>query len=443
MKNILFFPSHHPIQYEEIAKKVCNLVPDVSVKFFLLNKPDSSFSFEYITYEELVNNIDHSEAISLNQNQNLNELLHADRIHKNNINKRDVLKRYLISLKTYLIKYEIRSVFGYALSDSITYGCYNLCKELGIKYYFLSACRIKNFYHLSSKIDGRGEFSQISNFTNDQILELVSEMTEKKIVPLYASDPTMIINKNLRNILDSAMQLIGSRIKLQNEYLDFYPPFLQAFKRFINRRFSNIELTNSVKNFSDFKYKKFIFYPLHLHPETATLIWGRWFNNQYEILKLFSRILPDDVYLLVKEHKVAVGRHKKGFYQKISRLPNTHIVDTDTNSHDLISHSQAVLSISGTAGFEAYCHSKPVILMGDVDYGCLPGITKATDFSQLRDLLTRVLSLNGKSEIDQYSLINFLKLKLDGSVPLENYTATSVNPKLIDAMSKLYIDKLK
>ena len=81
--------------------------------------------------------------------------------------------------------------------------------------------------------------------------------------------------------------------------------------------------------------------------------------------------------------------------------------------------------------------------MCDVDYGCLPGITKATDFSQLRDLLTRVLSLNGKSEIDQYSLINFLKLKLDGSVPLENYTATSVNPKLIDAMSKLYIDKLK
>ena len=74
--------------------------------------------------------------------------------------------------------------------------------------------------------------------------------------------------------------------------------------------------------------------------------------------------MPDDA-LLVKEHKVAV-RHKKGYYQKISRLPNTHIVDTDTNSHDLISHSSR-LSISGTAGFEAYCHSKPVILMGDVD----------------------------------------------------------------------------
>ena len=40
----------------------------------------------------------------------------------------------------------------------------------------------------------------------------------------------------------------------------------------------------------------------------------------------------------------------------------------NTNSFDIIEESSAVATISGTAGFEAICQNKKVLLFGDVDY---------------------------------------------------------------------------
>ena len=81
---------------------------------------------------------------------------------------------------------------------------------------------------------------------------------------------------------------------------------------------------------------------------------------------MIARSLPSNVFLLVKEHKVAIGRHSKGFYEEIAGIPNTFLVDMDTNPHEIIDQSQFVATISGTAGLEALCHGKKVLLFGDV-----------------------------------------------------------------------------
>lgn len=444
--NILFFPSHEPTQYKAIADIVKQSSPHSSLQFFLLDEPNSEIEYSYVTYENLVDscNLDIHEidAMDIQFGCNLNNLVIMDRLHKRNSNVRVALGKYLYALRDYLIQNSITHVFGYALSDSITYGCFHLCKELGIKYYFINVTRLSTFYHLSSHQDGRGEASSIQSFSNSQISDLVLEMTGKKITPKYASDPNMIPGKSISRVISSALKLIRTKTKTTNKYLDHEQPFTKALKRFINRKFSLRELSRHEIDYKDFQGKRFIFYPLHLHPETSTLIWGRWINNQYEILRALSRVLPNNVSLLVKEHKVAAGRHSRNYYKKIAQLPNTFLINHNQSAHDLILDSDAVATISGTAGFEAICHQKPLLMFGDVDYKCLPNVIHCYDLSKIRDNVNSAINLKTKNIFEDDTFFNFLRLKLNGSLSMEGYTATSTEAKLIHDMATLYLEKL-
>jgi len=446
INNILFFPSHEPTQYKEIADVVKRKSPDSSIQFFLLDKPKKNFAYDYVTYEKLVDlcdlNIDEIEKLNTSFGCNLNDLVLMDRVHKRDIDVRVAIAKYLFALREHLTQHSITHVFGYALSDSITYGCYHLCQELGIKYYFINVARLSTFYHLSSHKDGRGEASSIQSFSNSQISDLILNMTTKKITPKYASDPNMTPGKSISKVISSTLNLILTRAQVRNKYLDHEQPFKRALKRFINRKFSFRELLKYEMNYEAFQGKKFIFYPLHLHPETSTLIWGRWINNQYEILRALSRVLPNDVSLLVKEHKVAAGRHSLNYYKKISQLPNTFLINHNQSAHDLILDSVAVATISGTAGFEAICHQKSLLMFGDVDYKCLPNVIHCYDFSKIRENVNSAINLKTKNIFEDENLYNFLRLKLNGSLSMEGYTATSTGKELINDMATLYLEKL-
>ncbi|MDA8709376.1 hypothetical protein N9M61_02570 [Gammaproteobacteria bacterium] len=447
MKNsILFFPSHAPTQYEALAKNLQQKQPDIAIKFFLLDKPYSDFSFDYVTYEELIDSCDElSSPSELNEdlyNCNLNDLFLMDRVHKKGAPKRELLSKYLFSFKQYLVENSITHVFGYALSDSITYGCYHVCQNLGIKYYYVNVTRLSTLYHLSSSLTGEGETSSLASFSNDEIFELVDTMVNKKITPDYASDPNMVIKKSYIKVLQSAFNLLKTRLNVKNKYLDFYPSVLLAIKRFLNRRLSYKELMRKTHDYDAFKDKKYFFYPLHLHPETATLVWGRWLNNQYEILKLIARVLPNEYILIVKEHKVAAGRHRRGFYDKIADLPKTILVDHETNAHDIISSAKAVVTISGTAGFEALCHNKPVLLFGDVDYKCMQNAIQCTDLSKIRFYVNKAINMETIDIHNDKKFIDYIRLKLNGSVSLDGYSVESTDKKLIEDLTSLYLEKL-
>jgi len=444
--NILFFPSHAPNQYEALAKALKQKRNDITIKFFLLDKPYIDFAFDYTTYEELIDSCTETlPESSLNNalyNCSLNDLFLMDRIHKRGVPKRELLSKYLFSFRQYLIDNSITHVFGYALSDSITYGCYHVCQSLGIKYYYINVTRLSTLYHLSSSRSGEGEPSSLQSFSDDHIFELVDTMVDKKITPKYASDPNMVIKKSFFKVFQSAINLIYTRLKVKNKYLDFYPSVSLAIKRFINRRFSHHELIKNTYDFKKFKDKKYLFYPLHLHPETSTLVWGRWINNQYEILKLIARALPDEYVLLVKEHKVAAGRHRRGFYESISNLPNTFFIHHETNAHEIILAAKAVVTIAGTAGFEALCHNKPVLLFGDVDYKCMQNVIQCNDLSRMKEYVKNAISLKPEDIHNDKKFLDFIRLKLNGSVSLEGYSAASVDKNLIDDLVNLYIEKL-
>jgi hypothetical protein len=114
---------------------------------------------------------------------------------------------------------------------------------------------------------------------------------------------------------------------------------------------------------------KYFFFPLHYEPEMAIITKGRGWTNQVRLIRLISDALPTDRWLYVKEHpSMLTGYRPLRFYRVIMSLPRVKLLDQRVNSYDIVSNAEAVLTISGTAGWEALMLGKPVGLFGHCFY---------------------------------------------------------------------------
>jgi capsule polysaccharide modification protein KpsS len=98
---------------------------------------------------------------------------------------------------------------------------------------------------------------------------------------------------------------------------------------------------------------------------------------------LISTSLPNGVYLYVKEHPsywfrdwhegMGESRNRK-YYDDIVALRNVKLIRHDYNSLEIVDHCSALVTITGTAGFEALFRGKPVMLFGEQVYSEFPGV---------------------------------------------------------------------
>lgn len=435
-KNILFWPSHDPRQYSAVADELEFMNPDLNFFFFLLEEPKFEFKYNYITYEQLV---DTGSKINKSfYDINLNELLHVDRIHKSLKIAESCLPKYLLSIEKFLIDKNIDCIIGYALSDSITLGAFKVSQRLKIKYYYLLGSKISNYFYLSSSLNAQTERLSMNSFSRKQTSKLVFDIIEQNQVPQYASDPTMLISKPLIQSFKNLLGYTKEKLSRKNKYLNARMPFKRAILNKLNRYFAYSQLLKFSKNLEDLKDLKYIYFPLHLHPETATLIWGRWIHNQIEIIKLLSRVLPDGYHILVKEHKVAAGRRPLYFYKEIASLPKTYFINMEENSHEVIRKSAAVATISGTAGFESLCHKKNLLLFGDIDYGILPNVIKSTDLSRLRSNVYQALQKPTHDISESDIFLDYITTRVNSSELIDHYSATSVDQKTVKGLARLF-----
>ncbi|MDB5147668.1 MAG: capsule polysaccharide biosynthesis protein, partial [Mucilaginibacter sp.] len=135
-------------------------------------------------------------------------------------------------------------------------------------------------------------------------------------------------------------------------------------------------------------------------PEAATLVQGRWLNDQKTIIEMFSKALPANVLLIVKEHKVSVGRRPIEFYQEIDKFHNVYFVPETTEVYPLIENSLGVVTISSSMGLEAVMLNKAVITFGDIHYNILTDVIKATDISKMQEYVRRALNFKKYNEAE-------------------------------------------
>ena len=130
---------------------------------------------------------------------------------------------------------------------------------------------------------------------------------------------------------------------------------------------------------------KYFFFPLHFQPESTTLPQGGVFVDQLEVIRVVAASLPEGYKLYVKEHpsywmythwESMEEARSRGYYDDITAIENVKLISHDFSSMELIDRCAGVVTVTGTAGFEAIFRSKPVLLFGSQAYSEFPGVFK-------------------------------------------------------------------
>jgi hypothetical protein len=125
----------------------------------------------------------------------------------------------------------------------------------------------------------------------------------------------------------------------------------------------------------------YVFAALQCEPERQTCPVGGVFGNQYLMIDLLSKVVPQGWKIYVKEHpsqfkgyQMAERARTFEFYNMIASMPKVELVPLTYTSFDLIDRAQATATVSGTVGWESAVRGKPTLLFGHSWYEDCKGI---------------------------------------------------------------------
>ncbi len=167
--------------------------------------------------------------------------------------------------------------------------------------------------------------------------------------------------------------------------------------------------------FENPRNERFVLYPLHEDPEVATLLLAPFHVNQLCLIQNIAKSLPADVRLYVKEHPAMLHNRSRSFYKELKKIPNLRMINPSIPSTKIINKAEMVLTITGTAGWEATLFGKPVITFGSVFYNKLSQVKQPERIEKLPYLIKECLE---KNPHDEQELIDFLSAIFEDSTTL-------------------------
>jgi len=239
----------------------------------------------------------------------------------------------------------------------------------------------KSPYQITDLIEDKQEyFKRLVNpkidATPDYKKQIIQQINDPvKIIPSWKKIVKNIKNGNffpaMRYHLKSALNLTSRPIFTIDE-TD------KADYRNIYQLKKMIKIMDKYKNeykelISEVDYnKKYIYFPLHYQPECNTSPVGGYFADQILAVKTLSSALPEGWIIYVKENIAQWNYHNaqansfrySGYYRELARIKNVFLLPPEVSSFDLAAKSQAVATISGTAGWESLARGKPVLFFG-------------------------------------------------------------------------------
>jgi hypothetical protein len=139
--------------------------------------------------------------------------------------------------------------------------------------------------------------------------------------------------------------------------------------------------------------ERYVLYTLHHQPEASIDVFGSLNSNQAQLIDSVSRLLPATHKLWVKEHKGAIGDRSLAWLRRIKKLPNVRMVDPFEDVLTLIRNADLVVTVSGTAAYEAALMGIPAVGLSSVFFARLldnqPTIRSHPLEWNLRELLAR------------------------------------------------------
>ncbi len=140
--------------------------------------------------------------------------------------------------------------------------------------------------------------------------------------------------------------------------------------------------------------ERYIYVPLHYFPEcTSFPQGGGLYGDQILMIDILAHAVEKGVFIYVKEHptQIIFGR-KKEFYDRLAAIPNVKMIRMDTVQYEIIAHSMAVSTLTGTTGYECQYMGKPFLMFGYHISRYAPGTMFVRTVEDCRKAVERIQS---------------------------------------------------
>lgn len=290
---------------------------------------------------------------------------------------------------------------------------YKMCKAKGIKILMLRTTRIGYKCILTDEdelLDYKEDVSYDDNKTFEELRNYLSKYN------IYAQNVKFEQRflKSKSGLLKSAFQFLfvsnNSNVKTHYTYYGrtkfrvLIKSILYSLRTKYRKNFIDRNLPRQVNN-----TKPFIYFPMHIEQERSLLIIAPFYTNQLEVIKNIVKSLPVGYDLFIKEHPgmSARGWHSISYYKEISSMPNVHLIHPSVKPEEIIEKCSLVITISGTASFDAVCYKKPSIVFVDTSFSMLPSVYRLKTIEELPYAIRSSLQTEVKvSDLNKY--VNFI-----------------------------------
>ena len=288
------------------------------------------------------------------------------RPHETNRMLRKILRFVEFSFQSfqpdYLILGETSSKFQlvasiYAKHNNIPLNIIRRSKILSNRLFFTDCLKMfsnrTEFFFKKNKIRNYNQaFKYLKKFREDpKVIKYIKSNWEsyKKINLILSKDLIFsIISK--KNILNFNFLNIIKKLAFIVKF-----NFNRIYKKSLYKKF----------NQQDLKKFKYVYFPLHKEPELTINFQSTKFFNQENLVSYISSSLPFNFKLLVKEHLYNDGLRKLRVTKKMTKLPNTYLIDPLESQFKYIKNSNLIITINGSSGWEGLIFNKPVITLED------------------------------------------------------------------------------
>lgn len=310
---------------------------------------------------------------------------------------------------------------------------YNLAKERGVRTLIIDSARIGNKFFVSEEYDHSTYLEQTfkrirasGSPRREEARELLARFQKESRYYLENSQamghfsqvrkPSVLKDLSLTRlwkIFFSFFALTREYMRFKNDYVTLNP--LLAFTDKLRRK------GRLLRGYADLYDRaeeggQFVYFPLHSEPEAYPSLLAPAYTDQVWLIEQIARSIPAHMTLYVKDHPVMLGYRRRSFYKRIKKLPNVKLIDARSDSLSLIKKSKMVITILGTAGWEAVLLKKPVIIFGKVFYQHVPCAKRCESIEELPALVNDLLTT---FTYDEEVLTDFIAALLEESVDVD------------------------
>jgi len=413
MKNICFVSNFEKTYvFNEVAKEL-EQQHNVKVFWVVVNEKYKTFLEANYAKDHILYIHKGLESVSKPVGEyKLNEMVFNDRFLSLNKNEgRNFLSKIQEPIYNFLSRNEIQYVFGELTwaHELLISRIVNAKKSLNCSYLNPHVVRIPNnrfaFFQEEKEdliLDGNINYINLDY----PLLEL------KKPEYLAVNNKILEKSKTAKSKLDRIKRFLSKENVEIND-----PSLLYNFKNRLKRGVVeelNKRKYSSIKTvpLTELENKKYITYPLHKQPEASIDVLGKYYNDQWINIYNIWKILPNEWYLVVKEHSNAIGDRNRSFYDKIQNLPNTLLLNEKSDSYQLIKNSQAVFTVSGTVAYEASMMGKISFTFSPMFFNKLKNCFRVSieDFSNCNNFidLIKLKEVENNNKLDIKTFSNFV-----------------------------------